>query len=196
MKKYIFLIVLVVTVVLQSCSVYTTSYVDRLTVGMTIQQVEMRYGAPRRVLEARQTPAGFLHVLEYRNRNREVYALEFWDNYLVGYEYLYDDYRYVVPVAPPQYRPAFGSRVVVIRQHPQRPVNTRVSNSRTQTRQVTNQRQDNTRTSTTPSNTRSNNNRSTPTTTRESQSNTRESQSNRESTRENTRTETNRGRSR
>jgi len=195
MKKYMFLMVLVITVTLQSCSVYTTSYVDRLTVGMTIQQVEARYGPPRRVIEARRTPSGFLHVLEYRNRNREVYALEFWDNYLVGYEYLYDDYRYIAPIAPPQYRPSFGTRVVVIRSNPQRP-NTRTSSSRNQNRPVSNQRQDSNRTTTRSDNNRSSNTRSTQSTTRESQSNTRESQNNRGTVRENNSNETNRGRAR
>jgi hypothetical protein len=120
MKKKILFALFIFTIVMSSCVTHRTLYINQLTVGMTVAQVEATYGPPRRVLESKRMADGHLYATEYRNYNGDVYALEFWDDYLVGYEYLYEE-RYVAPVAPPAYRPVYGTKVVVIRQSNNRP---------------------------------------------------------------------------
>ena len=109
MKRY-FVIILLFT--FTSCVTYTELSVNSLKSGMTVQEVRYSFGTPYKILTARNTISGYIEVLEYR-RGREVYALEFWDDYLVGYEIIRGSY--ITPVAPPLYRPAYGTSVLVIR---------------------------------------------------------------------------------
>lgn len=91
---------------------------------MTKYQVEKVAGLPNRVLAINETEDGYQEVLEYRTASNEVYALEFWDDYLTGYEYLYEDINYVAPLYPPMIYPPYGRPIIVIppgNNHPNRP---------------------------------------------------------------------------
>lgn len=125
MKKIIIALLTIVSIT--ACGTYKTLDLSTLTFGMTTQEVIRIAGKPQRILSARNTPDGYQEVLEYQTRYNEVYALEFWDNYLTGYEYLYDDVVYVAPVAPPSYFPEFG-RPIYIRPDRPRPDKPGVSN--------------------------------------------------------------------
>ena len=107
---------------LSACATQRSLNLNKLTFGMNVDQVVRVAGQPNRILSARQTPEGFQEVLEYRTNNNEVYALEFWDDYLTGYEYLYSDVAYVVPAQPPVQRPEYGRPVYIINNvQPNRP---------------------------------------------------------------------------
>lgn len=116
MKKII--VVLLTVVFITACGTYKTLDLSSLTFGMTTQEVIQIAGKPQRVLSARNTPDGYQEVLEYQTRYNEVYALEFWNNYLTGYEYLYDDVIYVAPAIPPSYFPEYGRPIYI---YPSRP---------------------------------------------------------------------------
>jgi len=90
---------------------------------MTKAEVEQVAGLPSRILGFNESEDGIQEVLEYRTSRDEVYALEFWNDYLTGYEYLYDDYnyQYIPPVGPPAYYPDYGRPIVVIPGRPDRP---------------------------------------------------------------------------
>lgn len=89
---------------------------------MTTEQVAQVAGRPNRLLSARQTEDGFQQVLEYRTSFGEIYALEFWDNYLTGFEYVQDDIVYVAPIHPPMHFPPYGRPIYIINNRPpQRP---------------------------------------------------------------------------
>jgi len=123
MKKIIFL--LFTSIILTACGSYRSLDLGRLTTGMTKGDVEYVAGPPSRVLAVNQTKQGYQEVLEYRTSRSEVYALEFYDDYLVGYEFLYDDIDYVAP-APPLIMPDYGRPIVIIQgnnrpNHPNRP---------------------------------------------------------------------------
>lgn len=112
MKKISFIIC--IAFLLSACATYKRLDLNRLTFGMTTEEVTRIAGEPSRVLSVRQTSEGYQEVLEYRTRYDEVYALEFWDNYLTGYEYLYDDVVYVAPMHPPVNYPIYGRPIYVI----------------------------------------------------------------------------------
>ncbi|MDR0823643.1 MAG: hypothetical protein LBN74_01000 [Prevotella sp.] len=116
MKKVFVLIV--ITVLFISCGSYKSLNLDKLTTGMTKEEVIYRVGEPRRVLAVNNTSDGYQEVLEYRTSRNEVYALEFWNDYLTGYEFLYDDVEYIAP-APPAMLPDYGRPIIVGR--PSRP---------------------------------------------------------------------------
>lgn len=119
MKKGLFIVIL--SAIVMSCVSYRSLNLDRLTTGMTKAQVEAVAGAPDRILAVNQTEDGYQEVLEYRTSRDEIYALEFWDDYLTGYEYLYDDVSYVPSVTPPMYWPDYGRPIVIIRPDENRP---------------------------------------------------------------------------
>jgi len=119
MKKFIY--VLLVALLLSACASYKTLNLNRLTTGMTKLEVEQVAGLPSRILGFNETKDGIQEILEYRTSRDEVYALEFWNDYLTGYEYLYDDYQYIPPVGPPAYYPDYGRPIVVIPGRPDRP---------------------------------------------------------------------------
>jgi len=81
---------------------------------MTKAQVEKVAGLPNRVLSINATEDGYQEVLEYITSSNEVYALEFWDDYLTGYEYLYEDVNYVAPLYPPAGYPPYGRPIIVV----------------------------------------------------------------------------------
>lgn len=121
MKKIIYLFL--AALILTACSSYKALNLNRLTAGMTKAQVESVAGIPYRILAINQTDDGIQEVLEYRTSRDEVYALEFWNNYLTGYEYLYEDnyYQYIPPVGPPTYFPDYGRPIIVVPGRPDRP---------------------------------------------------------------------------
>lgn len=119
MKKII--ILFLVAVIVTSCGVYQTVDINRLTTGMTKAQVVNMFGSPQRVLAANQTRDGYQEVLEYRTYRDEIYALIFWDDYLTGYEFLYDDITYVPAPAPPIMFPPRGRPLPPIYYNPGTP---------------------------------------------------------------------------
>ncbi|MDR0430974.1 MAG: hypothetical protein LBH58_10915 [Tannerellaceae bacterium] len=119
MKKLVY--IFITSLLLTACITYRTLNLNRLTTGMTKAEVEYVAGAPYRVLAVSQTRGGYQEVLEYRTSNGEIYALEFWNDYLVGYEYIDETITYVPAPVPPAYYPPYGSSVVVIRPRPNHP---------------------------------------------------------------------------
>lgn len=119
MKRMIYMVL--TAFLLVACGTYKALDLSKLTFGMTTGEVIRIAGSPQRILSARDTPEGYQQVLEYRTAYDEVYALEFWDDYLTGYEFLYDDVIYVAPALPPPHFPAYGRPVYVV--PPDRPHN-------------------------------------------------------------------------
>lgn len=119
MKKIVFLFV--ISAILVGCA--TTNYpnLGKLTLGMTQIQVENLLGPPERVLAYNRTPQGYQEVWQYRTQFDEVYALDFLNGYLEGYEFLYDDPQYYVPAPPPVVRPPYG-RPVFPNYRPNQPI--------------------------------------------------------------------------
>lgn len=110
MKKLVYIATLLF--VMTSCGAYRGLNLNKLTTGMTKAEVREAVGAPDRVLAINQTEHGYQEILEYRTSRDEVYALEFWNDHLTGYEFLYDDVKYVVPAAPPAWYPEPGRPIV------------------------------------------------------------------------------------
>lgn len=116
-------LILLTSFLLVACGAYKYLDLGMLTTGMTVAEVENLMGAPDRVLAVNKKDGYIQEVLEYRTARNEVYALEFWDNYLTGYEYLYDDVTYIPPVAPPMVFPDYGRPIYIYPpdHHPNRP---------------------------------------------------------------------------
>lgn len=119
-------LILLTSFLLVACGAYKYLDLGMLTTGMTVAEVENLMGAPDRVLAVNKKDGYVQEVLEYRTARNEVYALEFWDNYLTGYEYLYDDVTYIPPVAPPMIFPDYGRPIYIYPpdhhpSHPNRP---------------------------------------------------------------------------
>lgn len=105
-----------------ACGAYKYLDLGMLTTGMTIAEVQNLMGPPERVLAVNKKEGYIQEVLEYRTGRNEVYALEFWDDYLTGYEYLYDDVNYLPPTAPPMIFPIYGRPIYIHPDHrPNRP---------------------------------------------------------------------------
>ncbi len=173
MKKTPYFIVLLLLIV-TGCGTYQTLDLQRLTIGMNKEQVRHTIGSPSRILVVNDTNEGYQEILEYRTGRNEVYALEFWNDYLTGYEYLYEDVTYYPPITPPLYYPEYGRPVVV---HPPGnvpPVSSRPDKSTVNRRRSVYQQQENNRNG--ENNNRQNENSNRPgTTTSGSSSNTRRS---------------------
>lgn len=107
-------IIISIAFIFSACATYKKLDLNKLTFGMTTEQVIRVAGSPNRVLSARQTEEGYQEVLEFRTAYDEVYALEFWNDYLTGYEYLYEDVAYVAPVHPPTLMPEYGRPIYII----------------------------------------------------------------------------------
>lgn len=105
-KLFIFL---TLSLIFVSCGMYKTADINSLTTGMSKMDVEYVMGPPTRVLAVNRTQYGLQEVLEYITRRDEVYALEFWDDYLTGYEFMYDNW--VPAPAPPAIRPPIGGPI-------------------------------------------------------------------------------------
>ena len=106
MKKII--ITITATFLFFSCGIFKTVDLEKLTVGMSKEEVVTQIGPPLRVLSVNQTDNGYQEILEYKTYRREVYALEFWNDYLTGFEFLYEDVVYTPAPAPPAVLPAYG----------------------------------------------------------------------------------------
>lgn len=121
MKKFIF--ISIISLLFVACSSYKSLDLNKLTTGMTKAEVRAIVGAPDRVLAVNDKREGYQEVLEYRTSRNEVYALEFWNDYLTGYEFLYDDVNYVAPIYPPTIWPDYGRPIYVIQgnNRPNRP---------------------------------------------------------------------------
>lgn len=112
MRKIVYFIAILL--IATACGTYRSLDLRKLTTGMTKAQVEKVAGLPNRVLAINETEDGYQEVLEYRTSSSEVYALEFWNDYLTGYEYLYDDVNYVAPLYPPTIYPPYGRPIIVV----------------------------------------------------------------------------------
>ncbi|MCD7936245.1 MAG: hypothetical protein LUG98_05235 [Tannerellaceae bacterium] len=99
---------LILSVFLFSCGTSRSLDLNRLTTGMSKAEVERVAGLPDRILAVNESHDGYQEVLEYRTSRGEIYALEFWDDYLTGYEYLYEDVQYVPSLYPPVTFPPYG----------------------------------------------------------------------------------------
>lgn len=106
-------LILFTSLLLVACGAYKYLDLGMLTTGMTVSEVEYLMGPPDRVLAVNKIDGYIQEVLEYRTARNEVYALEFWDNYLTGYEYLYDDVTYIPPVTPPMVFPDYGRPIYI-----------------------------------------------------------------------------------
>lgn len=118
MKKIVYLFSLMLA--LQSCGSYRSFNLNKLRIGMSKEQVIATVGYPERVLAVNDSRQGYQEILGYRTHRDEIYALEFWDDYLTGYEFLYDEVQYV-PAPRPPYFPEYGRPIVVIPGRPGRP---------------------------------------------------------------------------
>lgn len=117
-------LIIVTSFLLVACGAYKYLDLGMLTTGMTVAEVEYLMGPPARVLAVNEKDGYVQEVLEYRTGNNEVYALEFWDDYLTGYEYLYDDVNYLPPASPPLIFPDYGRPIYIYppgHPHPNRP---------------------------------------------------------------------------
>jgi len=112
MKHIAYLTVMVLFIT--SCGTYRSLDLRKLTTGMTKAQVEKLAGAPNRVISINENENGYQEVLEYRTTGGDIYALEFWNDYLTGYEYLYDDVEYIAPMYPPPVYPPYGRPIYVV----------------------------------------------------------------------------------
>jgi len=112
MKKIIF--ILLISAFMISCAAYKSLDLNKLSTGMSKEQVETVMGQPDRILAINNKEEGLQEVLEYRTSGDDVYALEFWNDYLTGYEFLYEDVTYVPPMAPPVIWPDYGRPIYVI----------------------------------------------------------------------------------
>lgn len=110
-------LVILTSFLLVACGAYKYLDLGMLTTGMTIAEVENLMGPPERVLAVNKKDGYVQEVLEYRTGKNEVYALEFWDNYLTGYEFLYDDVNYLPPIAPPMVFPPYGRPIYIHPDH-------------------------------------------------------------------------------
>ena len=110
-------LVILTSFLLVACGAYKYLDLGMLTTGMTIAEVENLMGPPERVLAVNKKDGYVQEVLEYRTGKNEVYALEFWDNYLTGYEFLYDDVNYLPPIAPPMVFPRYGRPIYIHPDH-------------------------------------------------------------------------------
>ncbi len=110
MKKFTFILIIGL---LTACGTYRGLDLNRLTTGMSKSDVERVAGLPDRILAVNETSDGYQEVLEYRTSRGEIYALEFWNDYLTGYEYLYDDVQYVAYPHPPAIFPPYGRPLYV-----------------------------------------------------------------------------------
>ena len=99
MKKLISIFLLLM--LLSACGTYRTITVSRLKLGMSKADVEYMFGPPKRILSVSQSEYGYQEVLEYKTNNGEIYALDFMNDQLVGYEFLYDDIDYIPPMPQP-----------------------------------------------------------------------------------------------
>lgn len=115
--------IILVSLLFTACGAYKSLDLDRLTTGMTKQEVQFLIGSPDRILAVNNNKDGFQEVLEYRTARHEVYALEFWNDYLTGYEFLYDDVNYMPPLMPPLIFPEYGRPIFIYPDyhHPNRP---------------------------------------------------------------------------
>lgn len=115
MKRiYLALSIVVAILTITACGSSRSLDLRKLTTGMTKAQVERVAGLPNRVLAINKTDDGYQEVLEYITPSNEVYALEFWDDYLTGFEYLYEDVNYVAPLYPPTVYPPYGRPIIVV----------------------------------------------------------------------------------
>ncbi|MCD7978805.1 MAG: outer membrane protein assembly factor BamE [Tannerellaceae bacterium] len=118
MKKIVCLTIIAVLLVV--CGTRRSLNIDRLRTGMTKAQVENIAGSPDRLIAVRETDEGYQEVLGYWTSGGEMYALEFWDDYLTGYEYLYDEVQYY-PSPYPAYFPPYGRPIYMYSRDPRPP---------------------------------------------------------------------------
>ena len=112
----------IISVLFVSCVVTTTTKTPnygKLTIGMSMYQVQNLIGPPERVLSLTRTAHGYEEIWQYRTAYNEVFALEFLNEILEGYQFLYEDYQYAP--SPYYYRPSYG-RPIFPDYRPNRPI--------------------------------------------------------------------------
>lgn len=105
MKK-LSLIIILIAFLLTSCGAIKLADVNNLSQGMTQMEVSRIMGNPVRILSTSYTQYGRQEVFEYHTYRSEVYAIEFLDGRMTGYDFMYEE---VPPVGldpgPPVYVP-------------------------------------------------------------------------------------------
>lgn len=124
MRKILLLSLL--ALLMTACGSTRNLDLSKLRTGMTKAQVQSMIGNPDRILAVNETENGHQEILEYRTSRDEVYGLEFWNDYLTGYEFLYDDPDYYVnyyfPPTYPTVFPEYGRPIYIIQENrPNRP---------------------------------------------------------------------------
>jgi len=119
MKKIILLLIVSLNVI--SCDVYKSFDPGKVTFGMSKAQTVQSFGQPERILVARQTQDGFQEVLEYKTYQKEHYAIEFWNDYLTGFELMYEETTYIPAPAPPVVTPVYGTPVAPMYRYQDKP---------------------------------------------------------------------------
>ena len=118
MKKIVLLGLISIFLIGCSVSRQQPNY-GKLRIGMSMHQVENLIGPPERVISLTRTAYGYEEIWQYRTVHNEVFALEFLNEVLEGYQFLYEDYRYVP--SPNYYRPPHG-RPIFPNYKPNRPI--------------------------------------------------------------------------
>lgn len=91
MKQII--IIFMISILLSSCNTtMTVGDIRTLDVGMSRAQVDAYWGNPRRLITVEYTREGVFEVYEYNSYYREVYAVQFLNGFVVGYDILYKDF--------------------------------------------------------------------------------------------------------
>lgn len=121
MKKTVYGCTALFLILLVSCVTPRSLNLNQLRFGMSRQEVYNMAGNPRRILAANRTEDGILEVLEFVTNRNESYALEFWNDSLVGFEFMHVGVEYVPPMRPPTMRPP-ATRPPTMWPQPDRPI--------------------------------------------------------------------------
>ena len=94
MKKIKLVILLFVPFLFFACGAFKTVDMNKLTIGMSKDEVRSVIGDPDRVLFAGAVDDGYEEVVQYRTVNNEIYAVTYWNNRLESYEFLHEEPNY------------------------------------------------------------------------------------------------------
>lgn len=114
MKKLSFIAILISALLFVACGTYRSLDLSQISVGMSKGEVTDLLGESERVLEVNKSSEGYVEILEYSTPKNEVYALEFLNGYLKGYEFLYKDENTTTTYISPYYSPYYYDRHPII----------------------------------------------------------------------------------